>query len=144
MANELSNVTNGFMSTLSANSGNDAAIKARIANAIISPDSLAESESDIFYVTDIIKTPSMRKSRNGGEDTPCFATILALQDGTAVMSQSDGISRSVEIIMTLYPDCGRSDGYKYLPIKCVEKKLRNGNTLKSLVVALDELERAKA
>lgn len=109
----------------------DSAVK--MANAMNNPDTLA-NVTDVIAVTDIVCTKGTRKGRNGMPDTPCVNTTLLCKDGTALFSQSDGIARSASVIATLFPDCGRSRGLDFLPVRVVETKMNNGNTLKKLVI----------
>lgn len=115
--------------------GGTVADNIRIANAINSPDSLAEVNSgEIINVVDIICSHGIRKGRNNMPDTPCINTVFLLEDGNAVFTQSDGVARSVSTIATLFPDCGKSQGMEYLPLFIEEKQLKNGNTLKVVKV----------
>ena len=111
---------------------------AKIANAINSPDSMADIPAGVtMNVCDIICSHGMRKGRNGMPDTPCINTVLLLEDGTSLFTQSDGIARSIGTIVSLFPDCGRSQGLKFLPMIVEEKQLRNGNTLKTITLKYD-------
>lgn len=109
----------------------DSAVK--MANAMNNPSTLADVV-DVIAVTDIVCTKGTRKGRNGMPDMPCINTTLLCADGSALFSQSDGVARSASVIATLFPDCGRSRGLDYLPIRVVESKMSNGNTLKKLVI----------
>ena len=119
-----------IFSTITAQ-GIDAAIT--IANAVNNPDSLNDV-NDVIAVVDILCTHGVRKGRNNLPDVPCVNTTLICKDGTALFSQSDGVARSASTIVTLFPDCGRSQGMEYLPLKVNEKLLKNGNTLKVLEI----------
>lgn len=114
----------------------------RIANAINSPDSLADiPNGTLLHVVDVIGMQGSRKARQEGyPDTPCTNTVFLLDDGTSLFTQSDGIARSMETICTILPDCGRSQGMAYMPIFISEKKLRSGNTLKVAELALDKMQ----
>ena len=81
-----------------------------------------------------IALPGVRKGRNNTADTECQNTYLIDVDGNAYFTQSDGIARSVRMIYMLFPDFGKSSDVGYLKVRVVEKKLPNGNTIKSLVV----------
>lgn len=122
--------SNIIFSTITAQ-GIDAAIT--IANAVNNPDSLNDV-NDVIAVVDILCTHGVRKGRNNLPDTPCVNTTLICKDGTALFSQSDGVARSASTIVTLFPDCGRSQGMEYLPLRVNEKMLNNGNTLKVLEI----------
>ncbi|MBR2647631.1 MAG: hypothetical protein IKD55_02245 [Sediminibacterium sp.] len=117
-----------IFNTIATNTVEDAV---KIANAINSPDSLAEvPEGTELHVCDIIASQGTRKGRNNMPDSPCINTVFILEDGTSVFTQSDGIARSVATFAALFPDCGRSQGLPYLRMIIEEKGLRNGNTLK--------------
>lgn len=107
---------------------------AKVTNAINNSQSLAQYVEDNDYpdmtVVDIVITPGMRKSRDGGEDTPCEDTRLILEDGTSLLSQSGGIARSARFIVTFLGNAIH-DG---IVMRVVEQKLRNGNTIKNLEV----------
>jgi hypothetical protein len=87
-------------------------------------------------VRDCITMPGVRKSRNGGHDTPCQNTYLIDTDGNAYFSQSDGVKRSVLMIFALFPQFGKETENGYIELKLVEQNLANGNTLKNLVPVL--------
>lgn len=96
----------------------------RVANALSDAASLANIEGDKFTLVDVLTTPGVR-SRTG---EACTNTYLIDVDGNVYMSQSDGIRRSVQQIVGLFNgDFG--DG---IDVAVVEKKLSNGNTLKTL------------
>lgn len=144
MSNELMNVEQQA-STLISNSVifqtfaiSTPADMAKIANAINSPDSMADIPAGVVMnVCDIICSHGVRKGRNGMPDTSCINTVLLLEDGTSLFTQSDGIARSIGTIASLFPDCGRSQGLKFLPMVVEEKQLRNGNTLKTITLKYD-------
>ena len=99
-----------------------------VANALSDAQSLkdfcAEEMGRHFTVKDIITTPGVR-ARTG---EVCTNTYLILADGSIYMSQSDGIKRSAQQIVGLFNgDFG--DG---IEVSVVEKKLSNGNTMKTL------------
>ena len=91
--------------------------------ALNDAESLAESvpENATLEVVDFVVTPGVRRSRIQGQpDTECLNVYILTRDGRAFMTQSDGIARSVQQIMALYPESPRNlEG--------------NGNTLKTLV-----------
>lgn len=110
--------------------------KNRALRALNSAESLATvivPDQDTFDVVDIFQTPGMRRSRiEGMDDVPCRNTYFLLADGRALMTQSDGIARSCEMLLALYPDCGRSTDKGCLTLAVHERKLSNGNTIKSV------------
>jgi hypothetical protein len=113
-----------------------AANKNRALRALNSAESLASvivPDQDTFDVVDIFQTPGLRRSRmEGVDDVPCRNTYFLLADGRALMTQSDGIARSCDMLLALYPDCGRSTEKGCLTLAVHERKLSNGNTIKSV------------
>lgn len=110
--------------------------KNRALRALNTAESLAAAivaDQDVFNVVDIFQTPGIRRSRiEGMPDQPCTNTYFLLADGRALMTQSDGISRSCQMLLAIYPDCGRSTEKGYLSLAVHEQKLPNGNSLKSV------------
>lgn len=102
-------------------------------NALNNAISLKDANSSL-KICDCIALPGVRKGRNNTADTECQNTYLIDIDGNAYFTQSDGIARSVRMIYMLFPDFGKSSDVGYLKVRVVEKKLPNGNTIKSLVV----------
>lgn len=137
MSNELSIPTisnqNHMLSTITMDTDHD---KNRALRALNSAESLAQAvvaDRDTFDVIDIFQTPGVRRSRmEGVDDTPCRNTYFLLTDGRALMTQSDGIARSCDMLLALYPDCGRNSEKGYLTLAVHENKLSNGNTTKSV------------
>lgn len=115
------NVNDGFICTVDSESVSG---KVTIANALSDAEPLTSLGTDHFVMTDIITTPGVRT--NTGE--VCTNVYIVTKDGNIYMSQSTGIARSAAQIVTLFNgDFG--DG---LETSVIEKKLRNGNTMKSL------------
>ena len=110
--------------------------KNRALRALNTAESLAAAivaDQDVFDVVDIFQTPGVRRSRmEGMSGQPCTNTYFLLADGRALMTQSDGISRSCQMLLAIYPDCGRSTEKGYLSLAVHEQKLPNGNSLKSV------------
>ena len=102
-------------------------------NALNNAVSLKDANSSL-KICDCIALPGVRKGRNNTAETECQNTYLIDVDGNAYFTQSDGIARSVRMIYMLFPDFGKSSDVGYLKVRVVEKKLPNGNTIKSLVV----------
>lgn len=124
---------NVYQSTIALETTHD---KNRALRALNAAESLATAvvpDHDTFDVVDIFQTPGVRRSRvEGVPDTVCKNTYFLLADGRALMSQSDGIGRSVDMLLAIYPDCGRSSEKGYITLAVHEQKLPNGNTLKSV------------
>ena len=137
MSNELafptSNDQTRMLSTITMDTDHD---KNRALRALNSAESLANvvrPDQDTFDVVDIFQTPGVRRSRQEGvPDIPCRNTYFLLADGRALMTQSDGIARSCDMLLALYPDCGRSTEAGCLTLAVHEQKLPNGNSLKSV------------
>ena len=110
--------------------------KNRALRALNSAESLANvivPDCDVMEVVDIFQVPGVRRSRiEGVSDTPCRNTYFLLGDGRALMTQSDGIARSCDMLLAIYPDCGRSSDKGCLKLAIHEQKLSNGNTVKSV------------
>lgn len=137
MSNELSfpisNNQPTMLSTITMDTDHD---KNRALRALNSAESLASAvrpDQDLFEVVDIFQTPGIRRSRQEGvPDFPCRNTYFLLADGRALMTQSDGIARSCDMLLALFPECGRNSEKGCLTLALHEQKLPNGNTLKSV------------
>lgn len=137
MSNELSfpisNNQPTMLSTINMDTDHD---KNRALRALNSAESLASAvrpDQDLFEVVDILQTPGIRRSRQEGvPDFPCRNTYFLLADGRALMTQSDGIARSCDMLLALFPECGRNSEKGCLTLALHEQKLPNGNTLKSV------------
>ena len=106
-----------------------------VLSALNNAGSLAEIGERILKVRDIVITGGVRKARAANQaDTPCVNVYLITDDGAAYMTQSDGIARSVQNILSMFPNVGRSVPEGYLEMQVVTKVLSNGNTMKSLDV----------
>lgn len=125
--------TGRTLSTITLDNDHD---KNRALRALNSAESLANvivPDHDTMEVIDIFQTPGVRRSRiEGVPDTPCKNTYFLLADGRALMTQSDGIARSCDMLLALYPDCGKSTEAGCLRLAIHEQKLSNGNTVKSV------------
>lgn len=135
MTTELSIFKNegSLLSTISLDTDYDKNRTLRALNSAESLASFAEPDKTVFDVVDIFQVPGVRKSRvEGIDDMPCTNTYFILADGRALMTQSDGIKRSVSMLLALYPDCGRSTEKGCISLAVHEQKLSNGNSLKSV------------
>lgn len=137
MSNELANIApatqNSLHSTITLDSTHDKNRALRALNAAESLASVITPDKDVFDVIDIFQTPGFRRSRvEGVPDTPCRNTYFLLADGRALMTQSEGIARSCDMLLSIYPDCGRSTEAGCLTLAVHEQKLPNGNSLKSV------------
>lgn len=115
--------------------------KNKVLRALNDAESLAEmvSDGEVLEVVDFVVTPGIRKSRDVRvPDTECVNVYILTKDGNAYMTQSDGIARSVQQIMSLYSVSGVPMSLRDLEGGCLRltvksRKLPNGNTLKTLV-----------
>lgn len=107
--------------------------KLDVMNALNGSTPLAEHMNEPLLVKNIVTTQGER-SRTG---EVCTNTHLILADGTTLFSQSDGVKRSVEVLVALFTENGVCDFGDGISIQCIEQKLNNGNTLKTLVPARD-------
>ena len=126
-------VPTGFVNTidLSTNAG-----KMKVINATNNSVALKDHMQEVLKINNVITMPGIRKGRNGMPDVECINTYLVDVDGVSYFSQSDGVSRAVRMLVAMWPDMGREstdDGY--LPLKCEETQLANGNTMKTLIIA---------
>lgn len=108
-----------FISTFTAE---DRDGKIKLANALANSESLVGVDS--FTLTDVIMTPGVR-SRTG---EVCTNTYLVASDGNVYMTQSSGICRSAQQLISLFG----SDFGEGVNVEVVERTLSNGNTLKAL------------
>lgn len=107
--------------------------KLDVMNALNGSTSLADRVNETLMVKNIVTTQGVR-SRT---EEVCINTHLLLDDGTALFSQSDGVARSAQVLVALFTINGVCDFGDGIAIKCVEQKLPNGNTLKTLVPVRD-------
>ena len=111
--------------------------KVNVLNALNNAMSLKQAKDAVLDICDCIVMAGVRKGRNGMADTECNNVYLIDTEGNAWFSQSDGIARSVKMIVMMFPDFGKSSDDKCLHVKVVEKELDNGNTIKTLVLDVD-------
>jgi hypothetical protein len=116
------NIPNGYICTVDRTT-REGTIK--IANALSDAASLAEIGDKHFNLVDVITTPGVR-NRTG---EICTNTYLIDSDGNIYMTQSDGLKRSAQQIVGLFNGDFGEDG---IEVAVIEKKLNNGNTLKTL------------
>lgn len=137
MANELAttndvpvfNIAAGAICTVDINTIEG---KKAVVNAINGAEALKTCCDTPLQVIDVVTTPGVR-SISG---TECSNTYLILKDGRALFSQSDGVDRSIRLICALFTNAaGVVDfGPDGQWMKCIEQKLNNGNTLKTIVM----------
>ena len=104
-------------------------------NALSNARALSEYMDTPIDIVDVLQEPGIRRSRQVGvPDSPCVNTYLVAADGTAYFTQSDGVARCVARLLTIFKGGFRSTSKGCVRAKCVSETLRNGNTIKSLVL----------
>ena len=109
--------------------------KTSVLKAYNSAEPLNNHVDETLKICDVMTTPGIRRGRNGMPDMPCQNTYLIDVDGVAYFSQSDGVARSLQMFVALYPDMGKNSEKGCVEIKCIEQPMNNGNTLKTLIPA---------
>lgn len=113
---------------------NDERGKRVVYNALSNAAPLSAEMGKPIMCRDIMIQPGKRRNRDTGDYEECVNVYIIDVNGNAFFSQSVGVLRSVTDLLTLYPggfsDC--KDGC--IVLKCVERKLMNGNTIKALVM----------
>ena len=125
------NIPTGFINTfdLETNEG-----KMKVINAVNDSVPLKDHMNEELHIIDCVTMPGIRKGRNGMPDTECKNVHLIDENGISYFSQSDGVSRAVQMFAAMWPDFGKkTTDAGYLAIKCIAQELPNGNTLKTLV-----------
>ena len=107
--------------------------KMDLATALNGAVSMRDQIDKPLSVVNVVTTQGAR-ARTGEE---CVNTYLICEDGTVYFSQSDGIARSVKVLVALFTDPTTqefinpvSQGVGFM-VK--EQSLQNGNTLKTVV-----------
>lgn len=107
--------------------------KLALANALNGAVSMKDKTNDTLRVVDIVTTQGAR-ARTGEE---CVNSYLICEDGTVYFSQSDGIARSLKVLVAIFtnPDTQEFTSPVSLGVgmQIKEQTLANGNTLKSVV-----------
>lgn len=123
LANVDFNIPEGFICTvdLSTDEG-----KVAVATALNGALPLKDYVNKELILKDVVTTSGVRAVSG----TVCTNTYLILDDGTVLFSQSDGVARSIRTIVALWRGDFGENGRK---IKCIEQRLNNGNSLKTIV-----------
>ena len=107
--------------------------KMQLAKALNGAITMKDKVGQVIAVTDVVTTSGTR-ARTGEE---CTNTYLICEDGTVYFSQSDGIARSVKVLVALFTN---PDTLEFMnPVEMgigfmiKEQPLPNGNTLKTVV-----------
>lgn len=107
--------------------------KLALANALNGAVSMKDKINDTLLVVDIVTTQGVR-TRTGEE---CVNSYLICEDGTVYFSQSDGIARSLKVLVAIFTDTETGEFTSPVSLgvgmQVKEQTLGNGNTLKSLV-----------
>lgn len=120
------NIPSGYICTLDATTEGG---KMAIAKALNGSSPLKNEMDKPLELAGVITTPGTRAVSN----TPCTNNYMALADGTVLFSQSDGVTRSLKVIVALWGE-GMRNG-EPVKVKCIAQTLNNGNTLKTIVPA---------
>lgn len=120
------NITDSYICTLDRTTDTG---KVAIAKALNGSEPLKNHMDEVLHLAGVITTPGTR-AQTGAE---CTNNYLVLEDGTVLFSQSDGVTRSLKVIVALWAD-DMHDG-KAIDVKCITQDLTNGNTLKTIVPA---------
>lgn len=126
LADNAFNIPQGYVCTLDMNTQEG---KVAVAKALNGSVPLKDKMNEVINITGIITTPGTRAV--SGND--CTNNYLIADDGTVYFSQSDGITRSLKVIVALWG--AQLAASEPVAIKCIEQKLNNGNTLKTVVPA---------
>lgn len=120
------NIPDGYICTLDASTQGG---KLAIAKALNGSSPLKNEMDKPLELAGVITTPGTRAVSN----TPCTNNYMALADGTVLFSQSDGVTRSLKVIVALWGESMRNG--EPVKVKCIAQTLNNGNTLKTIVPA---------
>lgn len=126
------NIPRGYICTLDITTIEG---KMQLATALNGAETMKNKTNEVLRVVNVVTTEGVR-SRTG---EACINTYLICDDDKVYFSQSDGIARSVKVLVALFTDQDTgafinpvSQGVGFL-IK--EQQLPNGNTLKTIVPA---------
>lgn len=119
-------IPKGFICTLNTNTDEG---KKSVAKALNGSTPLKDHMNEVIHLRGIITTPGIRAV--SGSD--CTNNYLITDDGEVLFSQSDGVTRSLQVIAALW----RKDllAGNSVDVKCITQSLNNGNTLKTIVPA---------
>ena len=120
------NISEGFICTLDRTSTDG---KVAIAKALNGSEPLKDHMNEVLHLAGVITTPGIR-AQSGAN---CTNNYLVLDNGTVLFSQSDGVTRSIKVIVALWG--GDLHDGKTVDVKCISQDLTNGNTLKTIIPA---------
>lgn len=116
--------------------GGDAATKIRFLNAYNNADSLNNHMNETLLISDVFIVKGQRKSYYGGEVSECYNTYLIGASGDCYFTQSNGVAKSVMMIVANFPDFGKDSYEGGLRVRCIEKTINNGNRMKTLELVM--------
>lgn len=123
-------IPNGYICTVDLSTLDG---KLKLASAINGAVTMRDKVNETLHITDIVTTQGVR-SRTG---EVCTNSYLISEDGTVYFSQSDGIARSLKVLVAIFTD--NTTGKFTSPVELGiglqvrETVLPNGNTLKTVV-----------
>lgn len=103
--------------------------KVAVAKALNGSSPLKNKMNEVLHLKGIVTTPGVRAVSNSA----CTNNYLILDDGEVLFSQSDGVTRSLKVIVALWGD--QLLAGETVDVKCISQQLNNGNTLKTIVPA---------
>lgn len=125
-------IPEGFICTIDTT---DIKGKVSLVNAVNSAVSSKTITGDVLRVVNVVTTPGAR-ARTG---EACTNTYLLCEDGTTYFTQSDGVARSIALIVAAFTDVITRQFTNPVElgfgVKIIEEEMPNGNTLKKCVLA---------
>lgn len=127
------NPVQGYICTFDMTDDTEKAIAVKCYN---DAEPLSQHVGEIIKLANVLTAPGVRKSRIAGvDDQQCQNTYLVDVEGRAYFSQSDGVARSINMLVSAFPELDyKNQGY--IEVTCAEKQLSNGNTMKSITPVL--------
>lgn len=127
------NPVQGFICTFDMTDDTEKAMAIKVYN---DAQPLSQHVGEVIKLVNVLTAPGVRKSRIAGvDDQECQNTYLVDVDGNAYFSQSDGVARSVNMLVSAFPELDYK-GQGYIEVVCTEKQLSNGNTMKTITPVL--------
>lgn len=120
------NIPQGYVCTLDMTTQEG---KVAVAKALNGSNPLKDKMDEVLHLKGIVTTPGTRAV--SGND--CTNNYLILDDGEVLFSQSDGVTRSLKVIVALWG--AQLAAGDIVDVKCISQQLNNGNTLKTIVPA---------
>lgn len=107
--------------------------KKSLANALNNSDPLKNHMNEVLHLIGVVTTPGVRAVSGADCTNNYLVTVTDDGEELTLFSQSDGVTRSLKVIVALW----RDDLAAGTPVdvKCVSQSLNNGNTLKTIVPA---------